>query len=88
MIADDADAITVTFHRMMRAAVAAERPGEGTLGRTVELARAWGDGPAADVALAAALRRLHGDEPAGAEPSRSAATDRGVDGTADRRRPA
>ncbi|MEU5942058.1 hypothetical protein ABZ807_23380 [Micromonospora sp. NPDC047548] len=61
MIADDADALTITFHRMMRAALRAERPGEGTLGRTVELARDWGASPAADAALATALRRLHGE---------------------------
>ncbi|MGB2572150.1 hypothetical protein ACPFP2_27445 [Micromonospora citrea] len=65
MIADDADALAVTFQLMMRAALRAERPGEDTLGRTVELARHWGAGPAADAELAAALRRLHGEpEPA------------------------
>lgn len=63
MIADDADAVTVTFHRMMRAALAAEQPGEDTLGRTVELARHWGVDSDADARLAAALRRLHGEQP-------------------------
>ncbi|MGK5444331.1 hypothetical protein ACSNN7_21280 [Micromonospora sp. URMC 105] len=63
MIADDADALTVTFHRMMRAALRAEQPGADTLGRTVELARHWGADPDDDARLAAALRRLHGEEP-------------------------
>ncbi|MGC5022922.1 hypothetical protein [Micromonospora sp. DT47] len=63
MIADDADALAVTFHRMMRAALRAEQPGEDILGRTVELAGTWGRSPAADAELAVALRRLHGEEP-------------------------
>ncbi|MEH0829762.1 MULTISPECIES: hypothetical protein [unclassified Micromonospora] len=76
MIADDADALAVTFHRMMRAVLAAERPGEGTLGHTVELARDWGTGRAADARLADALRRLHG------EPDESPATPRSDRGAA------
>ncbi|MEV4493890.1 hypothetical protein AB0K04_27735 [Micromonospora coxensis] len=74
MIADDADALAVTFHLMMRAALAAERPGEDTLGRTVVLAHHWGSGPAADAELAAAMRRLHGEpEPAEDDSARGAA---------------
>ncbi|SCF21952.1 hypothetical protein GA0074696_3521 [Micromonospora purpureochromogenes] len=76
MIADDADALAVTFHRMMRAVLAAERPGADTLGRTIELARDWGTGPAADARLADALRRLHGEPdeaPATPESARGAA---------------
>ncbi|MEH0985821.1 hypothetical protein [Micromonospora sp. CPCC 205556] len=63
MIADDADALTVTFHRMMRAALRAEQPGADTLGRTVELARHWGVDPDDDARLATALRRMHSEEP-------------------------
>lgn len=63
MIMDDADATTVRFLRMMRAALREEKPGEDTLGRTVELARAWGTSEAADARLRAALRRLHGEAP-------------------------
>ncbi|MEU2615473.1 hypothetical protein ABZ570_28440 [Micromonospora sp. NPDC007271] len=59
MIADDSDAVTVTFLRMMRAVLRAEKVGEDTLGRTVELARHWGT--SADAELAAALRELHGE---------------------------
>ncbi|MFE9207083.1 hypothetical protein [Micromonospora sp. NPDC007230] len=61
MIADDSDAVTVLFHRMMRAELRAEKVGEDTLGRTVDLARSWGTGPAADARLAVALRELHGE---------------------------
>ncbi|MCW3819240.1 hypothetical protein ONA91_32840 [Micromonospora sp. DR5-3] len=61
MIADDSDAVTVMFHRMMRAALRAEKVGEDTLGRTVELARSWGASPSADARLAVALRELHGE---------------------------
>lgn len=62
MIADDSDAVTVLFHRMMRATLRAEKVGEGTLGRTVALARRlWGTGANADAHLAAALRELHGE---------------------------
>ncbi|MEU6078319.1 hypothetical protein [Micromonospora sp. NPDC047074] len=63
MIMDDADAVTVRFLMMMRAALRDEQPGEGTLGRTVELAGAWGTGAAADARLHAELGRLHGDCP-------------------------
>ncbi|MFR9779875.1 hypothetical protein ACL02O_27940 [Micromonospora sp. MS34] len=62
MIADDSDAVTVTFLSMMRAVLRAERVGEDSLGRTVELARRWwGTGDAADAQLAVALRELHGE---------------------------
>ncbi|MFE9689416.1 hypothetical protein [Micromonospora sp. NPDC005806] len=62
MIADDFDAVTVTFLSMMRAVLRAEKVGQDTLGRTVELARRWwGTGDAADGQLAAALRELHGE---------------------------
>ncbi|NES31943.1 hypothetical protein GCE86_11695 [Micromonospora terminaliae] len=62
MIADDSDAVTVTFLRMMRAELRAERVGEDSLGRTVDLARRWwGAGATADARLAAALRELHGE---------------------------
>ncbi|SCL48601.1 hypothetical protein [Micromonospora chersina] len=62
MIADDSDAVTVTFLSMMRAALRAERVGDDSLGRTVELARRWwGAGAAQDARLAAALRELHGE---------------------------
>lgn len=62
MIADDSDAVTVTFLRMMRAVLRTERVGEDTLGRTVDLARRWwGAGDVADARLAAALRELHGE---------------------------
>ncbi|PSK61914.1 hypothetical protein B0E53_06183 [Micromonospora sp. MH33] len=62
MIADDSDAVTVTFLSMMRALLRAERVGDDSLGRTVELARRWwGAGDAQDARLAAALRELHGE---------------------------
>ncbi|MET8836843.1 hypothetical protein ABZV78_23405 [Micromonospora sp. NPDC004540] len=62
MIADDSDAVTITFLRMMRAVLRAERVGEDSLGRTVELARRWwGAGDAAHARLADALRELHGE---------------------------
>ncbi|SBT41147.1 hypothetical protein [Micromonospora auratinigra] len=62
MIADESDAVTVTFLSMMRAAVRAEPAGADTLGRTVELARRWwGSGDAGDAQLATALRTLHAD---------------------------
>ncbi|MEU9516126.1 hypothetical protein [Micromonospora sp. NPDC048169] len=62
MIADDSDAVTVRFLRMMRAEIGAERAGEDSLGRTVDLARRlWGTGDAADARLADALRELHGE---------------------------
>ncbi|MGY0005321.1 hypothetical protein [Micromonospora sp. I033] len=62
MIADDSDAVTVTFLSMMRATLRAERVGDDSLGRTVELSRRWwGAGDAADAQLAAALRELHGE---------------------------
>ncbi|MGV9810060.1 hypothetical protein [Micromonospora chersina] len=62
MIADDSDAVTVTFLSMMRAALRAERVGDDSLGRTVELARRlWGAGDVQDARLAAALRELHGE---------------------------
>ncbi|MEU4366235.1 hypothetical protein [Micromonospora chersina] len=62
MIADDSDAVTVTFLSMTRAALRAERVGDDSLGRTVELARRWwGAGDAQDARLAAALRELHGE---------------------------
>ncbi|MCW3845381.1 hypothetical protein ONA70_35495, partial [Micromonospora yasonensis] len=62
MIADDSDAVTVTFLSMMRAVLRAEKVGEDSLGRTVELARRWwGTGDAADAQLAAALRESHGE---------------------------
>jgi hypothetical protein len=60
MIADDSDAVTVTFLSMMRAVLRAERAGEDSLGRTVELAGEWWG--SADAQLASALRELH-DEP-------------------------
>jgi hypothetical protein len=60
MIADDSDAVTVSFLSMMRAVLRAERAGEDSLGRTVELARRWWG--TADAQLASALRELH-DEP-------------------------
>ncbi|MDM4784513.1 hypothetical protein [Micromonospora sp. b486] len=62
MIADDSDAVTVRFLRMMRAEIGAEGwarirsaapptwPGAG-----------WGTGAAADARLADALRELHGE---------------------------
>ncbi|MER5610426.1 MULTISPECIES: hypothetical protein [Micromonospora] len=62
MIADDSDAVTFRFLRMMRAEIGAERVGEDSLGRTVDLARRWwGTGDAADARLADALRELHGE---------------------------
>ncbi|MFI6326969.1 hypothetical protein ACIBBG_01585 [Micromonospora chersina] len=62
MIADDSDAVTVTFLSMMRAALRAERVGDDSLGRTVDLARRWwGAGDAQEARLAAALRELHGE---------------------------
>jgi hypothetical protein len=73
MIADDADATTVTFLSMMRAVLRAEKAGEDSLGRTVELARRWwGAGDEADAQLAVALRELHG-EPAGPDGPRQIA---------------
>lgn len=73
MIADDADAVTVTFLSMMRAELRTEKAGEDSLGRTVELARRWWDaGDAADAQLAAALRELHG-EPADPDDTRQIA---------------
>ncbi|MER5335814.1 hypothetical protein [Micromonospora sp. NPDC002717] len=68
MIMDDADATTVRFLRMMRATLREEKVGEDTLGRTVELARAWGTSEAADAQLRAALRRLHGESPDSGDP--------------------
>ncbi len=62
MIADESDAVTVRFLRMMSAELHAERAGDDSLGRTVELARQWWG--TADDRLADALRELHG-EPAG-----------------------
>lgn len=59
MIADDSDAVTVTFLSMMRAVLRAEKVGEDSLGRTVELARRWWG--TSDAQLAAALRALHGE---------------------------
>ncbi|MFG2057473.1 hypothetical protein ACGFI9_25985 [Micromonospora sp. NPDC048930] len=59
MIADDSDAVTVTFLSMMRAVLRAEQVDGGSLGRTVELARRWWG--TADVQLAVALRELHGE---------------------------
>ncbi|MGW5671920.1 hypothetical protein [Micromonospora sp. NPDC003776] len=59
MIADDSDAVTVTFLSMMRAVLRAERVGEDSLGRTVELARQWWG--TSDAQLASALRELHGE---------------------------
>ncbi|WP_374538762.1 hypothetical protein [Micromonospora aurantiaca (nom. illeg.)] len=62
MIADDSDAVTIRFLRMMRAEIGTERVGEDSLGRTVDLARRlWGTGDAADARLADALRELHGE---------------------------
>ncbi|MEU1807808.1 hypothetical protein [Micromonospora aurantiaca (nom. illeg.)] len=62
MIADDSDAVTIRFLRMMRAEIRAERVGEDSFGRTVDLARRWwGTGDAADARLADALRELHGE---------------------------
>ncbi|MFJ8582139.1 hypothetical protein [Micromonospora sp. NPDC093277] len=61
MIADESDAVTVTFLSMMRAILRTEKVGEDTLGRTVELARRWGTSATADAQLAAALRELHGE---------------------------
>src|SRR3954468_8463348 len=62
MIADDSDAVTITFLRIMRAVLRAERVGEDTLGRTVDLAqRWWGAAAVAAARLAAALRELHGE---------------------------
>ncbi|MEU1688504.1 hypothetical protein [Micromonospora sp. NPDC005707] len=73
MIADDSDAVTVTFLRMMRAELRAERVGEDSLGRTVDLARRWwGAGDVADARLAAALRELH-DEPVDTDDPRQVA---------------
>ncbi|WMF04516.1 hypothetical protein [Micromonospora robiginosa] len=72
MIADESDAVTVAFLRIMRAELRVERPGEDSLGRTVELARRWwGAGDAADAQLADALRDLH-DEPRDATGPREA----------------
>ncbi|GAA3786954.1 hypothetical protein [Micromonospora maritima] len=59
MIADESDAVTVVFLRMMRAELRAERVAEDSLGRTVELARRWWG--TADARLADALRDLHAE---------------------------
>ena len=68
MIADESDAVTVRFLRMMSAELHAERAGDDSLGRTVELARQWWG--TADDRLADALRELHGEpsEPASGGP--------------------
>ncbi|MEU1847654.1 hypothetical protein [Micromonospora sediminicola] len=71
MIADDSDAVTVVFLRMMRAELRAERVGEDSLGRTVELARRWWG--TADARLADALRELHAEPVDDTDPSASAA---------------
>lgn len=74
MIADDSDAVTVRFLRMMRAEIGAERVGEDSLGRTADLARRWwGTG---DARLADALRDLHGEPVAPAEFDALTARDR------------
>ncbi|MFI7071735.1 hypothetical protein [Micromonospora sediminicola] len=70
MIADDSDAVTVVFLRMMRAELRAERVGEDSLGRTVELARRWWG--TADARLADALRELHAEPVDDTDPPASA----------------
>ena len=73
MIADDSDAVTVTFLSMMRSVLRAEQVDDDSLGRTVELARRWwGAGDAQNARLAAALRELHG-EPVDTDDPRQAA---------------
>ncbi|MDM4784504.1 hypothetical protein [Micromonospora sp. b486] len=70
MIADDSDAVTVRFLRMMRAEIGAERVGEDSLGRTADLARRWwGTGAAAD---ARTRRRPAGTARRAGRPGRSA----------------
>ncbi|MER7994020.1 hypothetical protein [Micromonospora chalcea] len=68
--------MTVRFLRMMSAELHAERAGDDSLGRTVELARQWWG--TADDRLADALRELHG-EPAAPTGAADAASD-GSDG--------
>lgn len=75
MIADDADAVTFVFRSMMRDLLRNEKVGEDTLGRTVELARLWGTGQAADARLAVALRELHGEPVDTADPGQVAAAE-------------
>ncbi|MGC4892727.1 hypothetical protein [Micromonospora sp. DT31] len=66
MIADESDAVTVRFLRMMSAELRADAVGDDSLGRTVELARRWWG--TADTRLADALRELHGEPVAHTEP--------------------